>query len=136
MEKKSITSRIEIMDYAVKIDDAVLDSEVIEIIEDIQNDLGDHYRAGLGRIQGLLLDFCEDLPIEYDETVHLLQMLSNLRRDIRALMWGVNPLPPEMGYRRRIPRDDEDCYGAAAPESDPGEGDGDTDDEDSKSGNS
>lgn len=107
MKETRNTPHIEKRENAIKIGNAVLDREALEVIEDIQDTLGDHYRTGLGRIQELLLDSCEDLPVEYDEAIHLLQMLSNLKRDIGTLMWAVNPLPPDSGYRRRNCPEDE-----------------------------
>ena len=103
---KDITA-IEVRENSVKIGRVVLDSEALEVLGDIQADLGEHYMEGLRRVSDILLDNCEDLPVEYGEALHLLQMLSNLRRDIRTLMWAVNPLPPDSVYRHRV-ADEED----------------------------
>ena len=112
MDKTKETPQIEIGDNFIKIGNVVLDREALEILEDIQNDLGDHYRRTIGIVRNLILDSCEDLPIGYDETIHILQALSNLGRDINALMWAVNPLPPELSYsrRRRPDCDIDDMY--------------------------
>lgn len=103
---KDITA-IEVRENSVKIGRVVLDSEALDVLDDIQTDLGDSYMKGLRRVSDLLLHNCEDLPVEYGEALHLLQMLSNLRRDIWTLAWAVNPLPPDSVYRRRV-ADEED----------------------------
>lgn len=101
MDQNEYISALEIDANAVKIGRVVLDREALDVLDDIQTDLGEHYMEGLRRVSDILLDNCEDLPVEYGEALHLLQMLSNLRRDIWTLMWAVNPLPSDSGYSRR-----------------------------------
>ena len=132
MKETKNTPHIEMRENSIKLGNAVLDREAIEVIEDIQGSLGDHYRSGLGRIQELLLDSCEDLPVEYDEAIHLLQMLSNLKRDIFTLMWAVNPLPPDSGYRRRRCPADEYRTALEAMATDEADDDPDADGDDSE----
>lgn len=101
MDQNEYISALEIDANAVKIGRVVLDREALDVLDDIQTDLGDSYMKGLQRVSDILLDNCEDLPVEYGEALHLLQMLSNLRRDIWTLAWAVNPLPSDSGYSRR-----------------------------------
>ena len=112
MDQNEYISAIEIDANAVKIGRVVLDSEALDVLDDIQTDLGDPYMEGLQRVSDILLDNCEELPVEYGEALHLLQMLSNLRRDIKTLVWAVNPLPSGSGYSRRHCTSGDECIAA------------------------
>lgn len=99
MAKTNNIQKIEITtNNIVKIGSVLLDNEAIALIDDLQTLGGDIYCKSLTRLSDLIIDNCDDMSVEYDEAMHLLQMLSNLRRDIRTLKYPRDPLATKTGF--------------------------------------
>ena len=99
MGKTNNIQKIEITtNNIVKIGSVLLDNEAIALIDDLQTEGGDIYCKSLTRLRDLIIDNCDDMSVEYDEAMHLLQMLSNLRWAIRTLKYPRDPLATKTGF--------------------------------------